>query len=165
MDEAGRAYLSGLKMLARRELSEAQIRARLARRQFESDDIDHAVNRLRQERALDDRRTAMACARTEVRVRQRGRARVVRQIEAMGIARDVARAAVNEVFAELDETLLLEQVLDRRLRRGITLEDPPTARRVFRYLVAQGFDAGRVSVALQSRIKNQASIKNLESRI
>jgi regulatory protein len=157
MDEAARAYLSGLKMLARRELSEAQLRARLARRQFESDDIDHAVDRLRQERALDDRRTALACARTEVRVRQRGRARIVRQIEAMGISRDVARAAVHEVFAELDETVLLEQALDKRLRRGITLDDVHSARRVFRYLVGQGFDRDRVSTALQSRIKNQES--------
>jgi regulatory protein len=157
MDEPARAYLSGLKMLARRELSEAQLRARLARRQFESQDIDRAVDLLRQERALDDRRTAVACARTEVRIRQRGRARVVRQIEAMGIARDVARAAVNEVFAELDETMLLEQALDKRLRRGITLDDAPSARRVFRYLVGQGFDADRISAAVQSRIKNPES--------
>jgi regulatory protein len=157
MDEPRQAYLSGLKMLARRELSEAQLRARLARRHFESNHIDQAVDQLRQERALDDRRTAVACARTEARVRQRGRTRVVRQIEAMGIARDVARAAVTEVFAELDETLLLEQALEKRLRRGITLEDRATARRVFRYLVGQGFDADRVSVALQSRIKNPES--------
>jgi regulatory protein len=148
------AYLSGLKMLARRELSETQLRTRLARRQFESNDIDAAVERLRQERALDDRRVALACARTEVRIRCRGRARVVRHIEAMGIARDVARAAVSEVYAELDEAALLEQALDKRLRRGITLEDPPTARRVFRYLIAQGFEPGRVSAVLQSRIKN-----------
>ncbi len=154
MDEAGRAYLSGLKMLGRRELSEAQLRTRLARRQFESDVIDEAVERLRRERALDDRRAAAACARTEVKLRQRGRARVVRRIEAMGIARDVARAAVSEVFAELDEAALLEQALDKRLRRGVTLEDAPSARRVFRYLVGQGFDADRVSAALQSRIKN-----------
>jgi regulatory protein len=158
MDEPDRAYLSGLKMLARRELSEAQIRTRLARRQFEGDDIDRAVDRLRRERALDDRRVAIACARTEARVRQRGRARIVRQIEAMGIARDVARAAVSEVFAELDEAALLEQALDKRLRRGVTLGDASSARRVFRYLIGQGFDADRVSAALQSRIKNQSRI-------
>ena len=157
MEEPDRAYLSGLKMLARRELSEAQLRTRLVRRQFESTDIDRAVARLRQERALDDRRAAVACARTEARVRQRGRARIVRQIEAMGISRDVARAAVTEVFAELDETVLLEQALERRLRRGITLDDAPSARRVFRYLIGQGFDADRVSAALQSRIKNPES--------
>jgi regulatory protein len=153
------AYLSGLKMLARRELSETQLRTRLARRQFESHDIDAAVERLREERVVDDRRVALAFARTEVRLRSRGRARVERHIEAMGIARDVARAAVSEVYGELDEAALLEQALDKRLRRGLTLEDPPTARRVFRYLIGQGFEPGRVSAVLQSRIKSpQASI-------
>jgi regulatory protein len=148
------AYLSGLKLLARRELSEAQLRTRLARRDFAPDDIDHAVARLRQERAVDDRRAALACARTEVRLRNRGRIRVVMRVEAMGIARDVARAAVNEVFAELDEAALLERALDKRVRGGLALDDPAAARRLFRYLVAQGFDASRVTVALQSRMKN-----------
>ena len=68
MEDADRAYVAGLKMLGQRELSEAQVRTRLARRQFEADDIDAAVTRLRRERALDDRRTALACARTEVRI-------------------------------------------------------------------------------------------------
>ncbi|MGH9347404.1 MAG: RecX family transcriptional regulator, partial [Vicinamibacterales bacterium] len=54
MDAPGRAYLSGLEMLARRELSEAQLRARLARRRLDPDDVDAAVSRLRRERALDD---------------------------------------------------------------------------------------------------------------
>jgi len=154
MDEAGRAYLSGLKMLARRELSEAQLRARLLRREFEPHDIDTAVERLRQERALDDRRVALACARTEARVRHRGRARVIRQVEALGIAREVARAAVAEVFGEIDESALLEQALDKRLRRGQTLEDERDVRRIHRYLVAQGFAPSRVHALIQSRIKN-----------
>ena len=152
MESAAPAYVAGLKLLARRELSEAQLRARLGRRQFDSDDIDRAVRRLRGERALDDRRVALACARTEVRLRQRGRARVIRQIEALGIARDVARAAVQEVFAELDESALLEQALEKRLRRGIPL-DAAGARRVHRYLIAQGFDPSRVTDLVRRRAR------------
>jgi regulatory protein len=151
------AYLTGLKMLARRELSEAQLRTRLIRRQFEPDDIEEAVERLRQERAVDDRRAALACARTEAQVRQRGRARVIRQVESLGIAHDIARAAVAEVFGELNESALLEQALDKRLRRGVTLADPAAAGRVYRYLIAQGFEPGRVSAILQSKIKNHKS--------
>jgi len=157
VDEAGRAYLSGLKLLARRELSERQLRARLARRQFEPDHIEAAVERLRQERALDDRRVALACARIEAGVRGRGRGRVLRQIEALGIARDVARAAVNEVFGDIDEAALLEQALDRRLRRGIALDDEADVRRVHRYLISQGFDPSRVAAVVQSKIKHQKS--------
>jgi regulatory protein len=150
-DGAERAYLMGLTLLARRELAEAQVRRRLGRRKFDQDDIDSAVVRLRHEGALDDRRTALACARTEVRVRHHGRARVIRQIESLGIARDVAREAVAEVFTDLDETQLLEQALDRRLRRGVDLNDPVIASRLHRYLVGQGFDPSAVTGLLRRR--------------
>jgi regulatory protein len=150
-DAAERAYVTGLTLLARRELAETQLRLRLIKRKFDPEDIDIAVARLRRERALDDRRTAIACARTEVRVRHHGRARVLRQIEALGIARDVARQAVAEVFTELDEAELLEQALDRRLRRGVDLRDPATSRRVHRYLVGQGFDPSAVTGLLRRR--------------
>jgi SOS response regulatory protein OraA/RecX len=152
-DGADRAYVAGLTLLGRRELAEAQVRTRLAKRKFDEDDIDAAVARLRSERAIDDRRTALACARTEVRIRHRGRARVVRQIEALGIARDIARDAVAEVFAEIDETALLEQALDRRLRHGMSLSDPAGFRRVHRYLLGQGFEPGRVMTLLRRRRK------------
>lgn len=144
--------MAGLKLLARRELSEAQLRTRLMRRQFDPDDIDEAVRRLRRERALDDRRVAVACARTEARLRSRGRARVVRQVEALGIARSVARAAVDEVYAALDEAALLEQAFQKRLRHG-ALDDPASARRMHRYLIAQGFEPSRVTALIRQRTR------------
>jgi regulatory protein len=150
-DGAERAYVAGLALLARRELAETQLRARLSKRKFDSDDVDRAIARLRGERALDDHRTALACARTEVRIRHHGRARIIRQIQALGIARDVARDAVAEVFTELDETELLEQALDRRLRRSAELHDPAVVRRVHRYLVGQGFDPAGVTALLRRR--------------
>ena len=67
------AYLDGLKMLGRRELSEQQVRQRLARKAYTPDEIDEAVARLREERAINDQRVAEAIARTETGVRKRGK--------------------------------------------------------------------------------------------
>ena len=139
-------------MLARRELSEAQLRLRLERRQIEPDDIDKAVARLRREGALDDHRTALACARTEAQVKRHGRRRVLRQLEALGIARGVAKAAVAEVFADVDESSLLAQTLEKRLR-GASL-DRGTLQRVQRYLLSKGFEAAQVNEALRNRVRN-----------
>jgi regulatory protein len=158
MRGADRAYAAGLNLLARRELAEAQVRTRLARQQFDDADIDAAVERLRDERALDDRRTALACARTQVRTRHRGRARVVRQIEALGIAREIARDAVGEVFADVDEDALLEQALERRLRQGESLSDLTVLRRVHRYLLGQGFDPARVTDLLRRRSRANVNL-------
>jgi len=145
------AYLAALEMLARRELSEAELRSRLARGQFSNPEIESAVARLSHERALDDRRTALARARAEVTVHRRGRSRVLRQIEALGIAPETARAAVDEVFEDVDEAMLLEQVLDRRLKSGLALDEPSAVRRAYRHLIAQGFDPATVATVLRRR--------------
>jgi regulatory protein len=140
-------------MLARRELSEAQIRVRLDRRGFEPAEIDAAVARLRHERALDDRRTALACARTEAHVKRHGRLRVLRQLDALGIDRGIARAAVSEVFADIDEDSLLAQALEKRLR-GDAAPSRASVQRIRRYLLARGFPAAQVSAVIRGRIRN-----------
>jgi regulatory protein len=147
------AYLTGLKLLAGRELSEAQIRTRLARRKFEPDEIDAAVSRLQSEGALDDRRAAFACARTEAYIKRHGQLRALRRLQVLGIDRRLARVAVAEVFADLNEDDQIAQAIDRRLRRGASLSEQAVAARIHRYLLSQGFDAGRVHAALQARIK------------
>ena len=56
------AYAAALAMLARRELSAAQLHERLLRKAYTPDEAETAVTRLRQERAVDDRRTAAMIA-------------------------------------------------------------------------------------------------------
>jgi regulatory protein len=148
------AYITGLRWLARRELSETQVRTRLERREFDANEIEAAIARLRQEGALNDSRTALACARTEALVKRHGRLRVLRQLNSLGIAREVAGAAVAEVFGDLDEDALIQQAISRRLRHDQSLEDPATIRRVHRFLLSQGFDASRVHAAMRNRIKH-----------
>ncbi len=149
------AYLDALKMLARRELSEAQVRQRLGRRDYPADEIDAAIERLRRERAIDDRRVADAIARTQTAVRGRGRFRVRREIEAAGIGRTDADRAVGEAFKEVDADALLEAALARRLRGRAQIDDDRELARLYRYLVAQGFDADRVARALEAKRRRE----------
>jgi len=146
------AYVDGLRMLGRRELSEAQVRQRLARKGHQPDEIDAAVDRLRRERAIDDARVAEAIAHTETTVRRRGKLRVRRQIEQAGIAPATARHAIDEVFGGIDgidDGALLEEALTRRLRGRDRLADDAEFRRLFRYLVGQGFEPDRVMAILR----------------
>ena len=149
---ADSAYLTALQQLARRELSEAQIRQRLTRRGFPSDDIDTAIMRLRQDGSLDDARVAAAIARSQLSLKKRGARRVLREITAAGIASALAERAVAEVYAEVDGEALLAAAIDRRLgtRR---LDDDREMARLYRYLVGQGFDSDRAMAALRARRK------------
>jgi regulatory protein len=144
------AYIDGLKMLGRRELSEAQIRTRLARREHDEEEINEAIARLKAERAIDDGRVAGAIARTATSIKRRGRLRVRREIEHAGIARAAAAKAVEEAFGELDEDALLEASLSRKLRTGIELDDKRVFARLYRYLCGQGFESDRVLRALSA---------------
>ena len=149
---AENAYVTALTLLARRELSEAQVRQRLSRRGFTPDDIDDAVTRLRQDGSLDDARVAAAIARSQLSLKKRGARRVRREIEAAGITSALADRAVAEVYAEVDGDALLAAAIDRKLgtRR---LEDDREMARLYRYLVGQGFDADRAMAALRARRK------------
>ena len=147
------AYIDGLKMLGRRELSEKQVRQRLARKEYGQDEIDEAIARLRDERALDDRRVAEAIARTETGIRKRGRVRVRLQLERAGIAKDTARAAIDSVFDAIDDSELLESSLRKRLRGRETIADEREFARLFRYLIGQGFESDRVMQALRAKQK------------
>jgi regulatory protein len=147
------AYVDGLKMLARRELSESQIRQRLARKGHSESDIDEAVERLRGERAIDDARVAEAIARTETSVRRRGKLRVRMQIQRAGIGKDLAKRAVDEVFSEIDDDELIEASLRKRLRNRETIADDREFQRLYRYLVGQGFETDMIMRALERKRK------------
>ena len=151
MPPGSEPYLDALKMLARRELSEAQIRQRLARRGHGPGPIDAAVARLKSERAIDDARVAEAIARTEIAGKRRGKLRVARQIENAGVAGPVARRTVEEIFGEIDGDALIQAALTRRLRAGMAIQDDAEFDRLCRYLIGQGFEIDHVVRTLTAR--------------
>jgi regulatory protein len=156
-DPVRAAYAAALAMLARRELSEAQLRERLARKEHEAEAIDAAIARLRETGAVDDRRVALAAARTEAAVKSRGRSRVLLKLHALGIPPDIAEAAADEVLGALDESVLVARAIDRRLRpAGATIRDAAHFRRLLQQLIRQGFSPALAIRALKARAKRDA---------
>lgn len=151
------AYVAALGMLARRELSERQVRERLRRKGHEETDIEAAVVRLKSERALDDSRVAAAIARTETSIKRRGRLRVKQQIQQAGISGEVAKQALDAVFEDVDDEALLDAALGKRLRHGRAIEDDREFQRLYRYLATQGFESGRILEALNARRPRRTS--------
>jgi SOS response regulatory protein OraA/RecX len=144
-------YPVALALLAGRELSAAQVRDRLHQRGFATAPIETTLARLRDERLIDDRRTALARARQAVLVKHRGRGRAVREIEALGIDKDSARAAIDDVLHDVDEHALVERALERR-RRG-PIASRAEFRRLYEYLVRQGFSSALAVAALKKHAR------------
>jgi len=153
-DSPKAAYFLALRWLTARELSEAQVRSRLAEKGYAEIAIQPALERLLRDRTIDDRRAATAVARTEARVRRHGPHRVMGKLIAMHIDRDLARDVVRELFSEEDEEALLGRTLELRLRGSRErLRDPRERRKILAYLVRQGFSASAASAAIRGELK------------
>ena len=151
-DPARAAFVAALRMLAGRELSEAQVRERLTRKGLLPDAVEDAVARLVREGAIDDRRAAISRARTELLLRGRGASRVLQQLRALGIAADTAEEALAEAIGDLEESTLVGRALDRRLRgRPAEVRDRAEFRRLYRYLAGQGFSTSAILSVLRAR--------------
>jgi regulatory protein len=140
------AYLAGVRLLARRELTEAEVESRLTDRGYAGDEIRTAIEQLIHTGAIDDRRAAFAHARTASRLKARGRLRILRELEARGVARELARDAVAAIPAD-DDLSAIERFL---ARKGAGSDSSPAdRRRLFQQLLRRGFDPDLIAKALK----------------
>ena len=143
------AYVDALLLLGRRELSVRQLRERLRDREHRDEDIDRAVDLLIENRALDDRRVAAAYVRTALKVKGRGRLRIQRELQGMGIEKDVAGEALAEAFGDVDERALIAKALEKKVRGKAKIATPADYARVYQFLMRQGFSPAAVTAALR----------------
>lgn len=143
------AYQDGLRLLSRRELSVSDLRARLLDRAHPAGEVDQAIERLLETGALDDGRVARAYARTAAGVKGRGRLRVMRELSAMGIAKQTASEAVAEAFADVDERSLIAKAIQKKLRGKPKPATPAEHARLYQYLMRQGFTPAAIAAAMR----------------
>jgi regulatory protein len=147
------AYIDGLHLLGRRELSVQQLRERLLDREHDREDVDRAVDLLIENKALDDARVAGAYVRTALKVKGRGRLRIQRELQVMGIPKEVAAEALAEAFGEVDERTLIAKALQKKLRGHQKIATPAEYARVFQFLMRQGFSPATVTAVLRRHRK------------
>jgi regulatory protein len=143
------AYTDALQLLARRELTEKELRGRLIDRDHPCEEIDRVIAHLLESKTLDDGRVARAYARTATDVKGRGRLRVMRELNAMGVAHETATEAVTEVFADVDERALIAKALQKKMRGRSRISDAREHARVYQYLMRQGFTPAGIVAALR----------------
>ena len=128
----------------------AQLRERLAARDHPAADIDRAVDLLLENGSLNDARVAHAFARRALQVKGRGRLRTQRELQAMGIAPDVAAGALAEVFGDVDERTLVKKAIEKKLRGGQKIDSPAAYARAYQFLMRQGFSSAAITSVLRA---------------
>jgi regulatory protein len=145
---AASARTAALRLLTRRDYTTAELRDKLASREYRAEEIDEALVNLAAQGLLDDQRAAAAHVGTAIRIKGRGRLRIQRELEARGLDRGVVRQAL-EALPASDEAAALERFLQRRhLPAHLAAAD---RRRLFQQLLRRGFTADLIARAIGAR--------------
>jgi len=134
-----------LRLLTGRDYSTSDLRRRLLERGCANEAVAAALERCLEFGYLDDRRYAMARARS---LMAQGRAvggRILLDLRQHGIAAELAEQALARARAEHDEETLLQDLLERRFPGfDYSAASDRERRRVVHFLQRRGFPLGRI---------------------
>jgi regulatory protein len=148
-DGAEDCYTAAMRILQFRWNSAVELRRKLRKKDFDDETIAATLERLQQEKWLDDDRFAGALVRTHVRKRH-GRLRIEAELGAAGVSRGaIARAIEEHVDAEAERAGAVaagSKKLASLLRRhGPEFRETPEARqKLSAFLQGQGFETALV---------------------
>ena len=135
-----RTVQRAVKLLAAKPRSIEELRERLLEKAWTNEEaVDAAINKLKEYGYLDDERYAVGFASFRVRQRPVGRQRLARDLQMKKVGRETADAALDLVYQETPEELLIERAIEKRVR----LRGRPTTRQetksLYDHLLRQGF--------------------------
>lgn len=140
-------YDRALNMLALRARSAAELRRLLLRKREPADLVDAAIERLLRAGFLDDESFARQFARSKLLGAGLSRRRVQQELARRGVSREIADAALAEVFAEehLDEEDGLQRVARKKLKSLERLDAATQRRRLYGFLARRGYDSDDIA--------------------
>ncbi len=143
-------YTAALRSLMRRAHSIYEMRQALERRATDERMIPRVLQRLKNEKLLDDARYARQFVRYRVESRRQGRFRIARELRARGVPDRHIEAALDAAFSEADEAALVRRRLEHRLK---LLRGPLDGRQLaslYRSLLRAGFPSDVVRTELRA---------------
>lgn len=149
-DLAWKAKQSSLSLLSYRPRTARELQRRLVRKDFPEDLAASTVEDLRARGLVDDAAFAESFVRDRVRLKPRGRRRIVQELRAKGVDPATAEAAISEVMEGEDtsETELARAAAARWSPRPG--EDPRGARRrLYGFLARRGFGGEAIRAVLE----------------
>jgi regulatory protein len=144
IDSEPALYQAAVKILMRRAHSVSEMKKALIRKTANEDLIKKVIARLKQNGLIDDARYAKQFARQRTEIRHQGKYRVARELRARGVPDQHIEAAVEEAAANSDETTMVRQHIDRKLKflRG-EIDDRKIAS-LYRTLLRAGFSSDTI---------------------
>jgi regulatory protein len=143
-------YGAALRALMRRAHSIHEMKEYLARRAEDEESIGQVIARLREQNYLDDAKYALDYARLHARSRRQGRFRIARELRQRGVPDRHIESALDAVFTDTDEAVLVRERLKRQLARVRGPLDQRKIASAYRSLLRAGFSADLIRTELRA---------------
>jgi len=149
-----RVFQRAAKLLTAKPRSVEELRERLlSGRGVNAAIVDTVIERLREYGYLDDARLAHSYASLRVQQRPIGRQRLQRDLRLKKIDQATAEAALNDVLAVTPEADMIDRAIEKRLRLRGRPQNRVEAKKLFDYLLRQGFAFELVSEKVRALAK------------
>ena len=148
-------YEAAVRALMRRAYSVYEMKQLLGRRTEDDNLLRTVMDRLKRAKMIDDERFAKQFARQRIEIRRQGKFRIARDLRARGVPDRHIEAALAESAKETDESAIVRQRLERKLRsfRGEVTENKIAS--MYRSLLRAGFSADIVRRELKSLTREE----------
>ena len=161
-DTKWRIRQAALHFLSYRPRSEQEVRTKLRSKDFPPAAIEWCIDLLRDQKFLDDAAFSAAFARSRIRIRPRGRFRLMQELRQKGVHSGIADQAISDAFVDEDtsEVALATETATKWVERqnpamtkalaskDFTPERAKGRRRLHAFLSRRGFTPEAVSTAL-----------------
>ncbi len=143
-DQVEFARRIALNLLERRQRSEGELRAALARKNVPQDIIDELMTRFTEVQLIDDAAFAEALVTTRVQVERRGRTRIRQELRTKGVDQEIIDEALSGLDVE-DEWEAARTFASRRAKSLVGLDPLKAQRRLMGALARRGFSPSIVT--------------------
>ena len=144
------AFDTAAKLIASRLHSAAELRRKLARKEFGPAVIDSVIADLSRMGYLDDAAFAKAKASSAARYKQHGKRRAKTELLRAGVSGDVADAALDEVYDRNDSLAVARELARKQAPRLKKLDLQVARRRLMGMLQRRGFEYDEIKQVVDS---------------
>lgn len=162
---ADKLWEYAVRKLSGRAHSTGELRAALAARAADTNDVDPILSRLKDYGYLNDSKFAEAFTTSRLENEGYGKSRVLRDLMSRRVASELAGKTVAKVYANQDEPALIEQYIRRKYRsadrEGLFREDKELVS-AYRRLIRAGFSSGNSLKVLKHFAANPDLLDSFE---
>jgi regulatory protein len=155
LDSEDELYNAAVRALMRRGHSTSEMNKLLTRRCDNELLVRVVLARLRENGQLDDARYAQQFVRQRTEIRRQGKFRITRDLRAHGVADEHIAAALAESAGQNDETAVVRQRIERKLKLTRGEIDERKIASLYRSLLRAGFAPDLIRRELQAMTKAQ----------